>query len=364
MKAEYSPRIDLKNRTKLETVIPLDTPLVIFVDPSDACNFKCRFCPTSDRELMKKVERPWKQMTFELFQKIAKDMTMFPGKVEVLRLYKDGEPLINKKFADMIKFAKDVGASKYIDTTTNASLLTKEKGKSIAEAGLDRINISIYGVSSEHYLNFSDAKIEFERVLNNVKDFYEVRGKCEMLVKVNGDSLNEKEKQTFLDYFGDYTDKIYIEHTMSCWPEFEVKGVAVNQEKGIYGQDIKEADACSYPFYSISINSDGAVSVCFLDWSHKMIVGDVLKQSVQSIWEGKEMRAYRKMFLQGDRKKHNVCGGCGQMSHGMPDNIDPFKDDLLRKLTSEGYFAGVKDLIHESESSGVAVQLSATQKRT
>ena len=59
MKAEYAPRIDLKNRTKLENVIPLKTPYVIFVDPSDACNFKCRFCPTSDRKLMKKVGRPY-----------------------------------------------------------------------------------------------------------------------------------------------------------------------------------------------------------------------------------------------------------------------------------------------------------------
>ena len=343
MKAEYSPRIDLKNRTKLETVIPLDTPLVIFVDPSDACNFKCRFCPTSDRELMKKVERPWKQMTFELFQKIAKDMTMFPGKVEVLRLYKDGEPLINKKFADMIKFAKDVGASKYIDTTTNASLLTKEKGKSIAEAGLDRINISIYGVSSEHYLNFSDAKIEFERVLNNVKDFYEVRGKCEMLVKVNGDSLNEKEKQTFLDYFGDYTDKIYIEHTMSCWPEFELRGVKVNPEKGIYGQEINEIDACPYPFYSFAINSDGLASVCFLDWGRKMIVGDARAQTVQSIWNGDGLKAYRKMFLEGKRKDHSVCSGCGQMTHGLPDNIDPYRENILSNLNQAGYFQEVGD---------------------
>ena len=57
MKAEIAPRIDLVNRTKLEEVIPLDTPFVVFVDPSDACNFKCKFCPTSDRDLMKEVGR-------------------------------------------------------------------------------------------------------------------------------------------------------------------------------------------------------------------------------------------------------------------------------------------------------------------
>lgn len=43
MKAEFKPRIDLKNRTKLETVIPLRTPFIINVDPADICNFQCKF---------------------------------------------------------------------------------------------------------------------------------------------------------------------------------------------------------------------------------------------------------------------------------------------------------------------------------
>jgi radical SAM protein with 4Fe4S-binding SPASM domain len=341
MKAKYEPRIDLVNRTKLELVIPLETPFVIFVDPSDACNFKCRFCPTSDRELMKAVGRPWKQLPFDLFTKIADDMAAFPEKVEVLRLYKDGEPLLNKRLADMIKYAKDVGASNRIDTTTNAALLTKEKGKAIADAGLDRINISVYGITNEHYKSFSGVKLEFERVLSNIRDFYEIRGNCEMLVKINGDTLTAKEKQLFLDQFGDYTDKIHIEHIMSCWPEFELRGVEVNSDKGIYGQEIKEVDACSYPFYSFSINSDGLVSVCFLDWGRKMIVGDVKEQSVQEIWNGKPMRAYRKMFLEGKRKQHQTCGNCGQMTHGLPDNIDPFKEQLLHKLNDIKYFKDV-----------------------
>ena len=46
-------------------------------------------------------------------------------------------------------------------------------------------------------------------------------------------------KQAFLDFFGDFADKIHIEHIMSCWPEFELQGVEANKEKGIYGQEIR-----------------------------------------------------------------------------------------------------------------------------
>ena len=77
MKAEIKPRIELENRTKLETVIPLSTPFVIFVDPADSCNFKCNFCPTGDSELMKKVGRPFKVMNFELYKKIIDDICEF-----------------------------------------------------------------------------------------------------------------------------------------------------------------------------------------------------------------------------------------------------------------------------------------------
>ena len=178
MKAEYSPRIDLKNRTKLQEVIPLSTPLTLFVDPSDACNFKCKFCPTSDRDLMKEVGRPWRTMDFEVFKKICNDMLQFPKKIEVLRLYKDGEPLLNKHFSTMVKFAKENKVANRIDTTTNASLLSEEKANQLANIGLDRVNVSVYGVKNEHYRSFSSTKIEFERVLNNIKYFYSVKKNC------------------------------------------------------------------------------------------------------------------------------------------------------------------------------------------
>jgi len=332
MKAELKPRIELENRTKLESVIPLSTPFVIFVDPADSCNFQCTFCPTGDLELMKKVGRPFKVMNFDLYKKIIDDIAQFDKPIKVLRLYKDGEPLLNRKLPEMIKYAKEKGIAEGIDTTTNASLLTNERSLALIEAGLDRINISIEGVNKEQYKSFSKVDIDYEELVENIKFFYENKKQCEVLVKINGDILTEDEKQLFLDTFGNHCDKIYIEHIMSCWPEFEIKDVDVNKEFGIYGQEIKEVSVCPYPFYSFSINSDGSASTCFLDWSRKLIIGDAKTQSVKSIWFGDKMKEYHKMFLEGRRKEHPVCKDCGQLTHGMPDNIDKYSEELLKKL--------------------------------
>lgn len=332
MKAKIKPRIDLENRTKLEAVIPLSVPFIINVDPADSCNFKCKFCPSGDRALMKNVGRPFKTMDFELYKKIIDDICEFEKPIKVLRLYKDGEPLLNPRFAEMVKYAKEKKCSERIDTTTNASLLNPKRNLEIIEAGLDQINISIEGVNEKQYSDFSNYKIDFNKLVENVRHLYENRKNCEIIIKICGDTISEDDKKKFYEIFGDIADGVYIEHTMSCWPEFELKGVKVNQEVGLYGQKIKEVQVCPYVFYSFSINSDGLASACFLDWSKKLIIGDAKSESVKDIWNGEKLLNYQKMFLQKKRKEHPFCGNCGQMSHGLPDDIDAYAEELLNKL--------------------------------
>jgi MoaA/NifB/PqqE/SkfB family radical SAM enzyme len=45
-------------------------------------------------------------MKMDLYKKIIDDMKKFEHPIKVLRLYKDGEPLINKHFPEMISYAK------------------------------------------------------------------------------------------------------------------------------------------------------------------------------------------------------------------------------------------------------------------
>lgn len=332
MKAKIKPRIDLENRTKLEAVMPLSVPFIINVDPADSCNFKCKFCPSGNRALMKNVGRPFKTMDFELYRKIIDDICEFEKPIKVLRLYKDGEPLLNSRFAEMVKYAKENKCSERIDTTTNASLLNPKRNLEIIEEGLTRINISIEGVNEKQYLEFSNYKIDFDKLVGNIRHFYENKKKCEMIIKINGDTISDDDKNKFYEIFGDIADGVYIEHIMSCWPEFELKGVELNQEFGIYGQKIKEVQVCPYVFYSFSINSDGSASACFLDWSRKLIIGDAKSESVKDIWNGVKLLNYQKMFLKKKRKEHPVCRDCGQMSHGLPDDIDDYAEMLLDRL--------------------------------
>lgn len=336
MKAENKPRIDLKNRTKLETVIPLSVPFIINIDPSDVCNFQCKFCPTADRELMKATPgRKFGLMDFGLYKKIIDDICEFERPIKVLRLYKDGEPLLHPQFVDMVEYARAKKCSERIDTTTNASRLNPHVNARLARAGLDRINISIYGMNEVQYLDFSKARIKFNALVANIRDFYEQRGNCEVIIKIIGDVISEDDVKRFFEVFSDIADGINVDHIMSCWPEFDLEkyGITVNREVGVYGQRLTgEVKVCPYIFYSFSINSNGSASSCFLDWERKLIIGDAKTESVKDIWHGAKLLAHQKMMLMKQRKQHPVCGNCGQMTHGMPDNIDHHAEELLKKF--------------------------------
>lgn len=341
MKAKIEPRINLDNRTRLENVIPLSTPFILFVDPSSICNFRCKFCPTGHRDLIK--ERFNGNMDFDIYKKIINDLKIFDKKLKVLRLYKEGEPLLNRNFANMVKYAKDSGYVEYVDTTTNGYFLNYDLGEKILCAGLDKINISVNGLSNETFLKFTGVKIDFDKYIDNIKKFYKLResGKynCEICIKITGDFLTEDEKIMFYETFGDYTDRIFIENISPCWPEFDVEDntkINISKTNGIYGQSINnetEIVVCPYIFYSTTINSDGTVSLCFLDWAHKLITGDVNKQSLKEIWDGDLLHNYQIENLNGRRKKNDVCMNCGQLKYCMPDNIDPYIKDILLRMT-------------------------------
>ncbi len=334
MKAEIKPRIELENRTKLEEVIPLETPFLIFLDPSDLCNFKCKFCPTGNKALIKKTKRCSGLMDFELYKKIVDDLCIFEKPIKVLRLYKDGEPLLNPRFADMVRYAKERGCALQVDTTTNASLLEPKKNLGLIDAGLDRIYISLNGLSDESYREFTNYKMDFNKLVDNIRHYYEHRGNCLVCIKMVGDNLSPDDHNRFFEIFGNISDRIFIEHIAPCWPTFEMTDATPNKSVGIYGQEIKEVEVCPYIFYSLSINSDGKVSLCFLDWARKLIVGDVKTENFKDIWNSDALFEYRKMHLLKKRKGHHICGACGQLSHCLPDDIDSYAEILLKRVDS------------------------------
>lgn len=331
--AKEKYRVNIENHTTLGTVVPLEAPFVLLIDPSNLCNFMCKFCPTGDKNLIRSTGRYNGLLQFELYKKIIDDLKDFDTPIKTLRLYKEGEPLVNPKFADMISYAKKSGFVERIDTTTNGALLTKEKNREIIHAGIDQINISVNGISAEQIYYFTRTKVNFDEYVRNIKDLYENRANCEISIKAIQENLSQEEQNIFYDIFGPISNRISLEHISPAWPTFEIhKDVESTFTVGNYGQEIVERAVCPYIFYIMVINSDGRVSTCVGDWPNKLIVGDTKKESIKNIWQGIALNSHRFAHLEGKRKEEVFCSACEVVKYGTLDNLDPYTDDILIKM--------------------------------
>ncbi len=335
MKAEIKSKLNLEQRVLLQEAIPLETPFLLYVDPSSACNFRCTFCPTGHTDLVKASEYKRSVMHIELFKKLLQDLEAFSQPLKVMRMNKIGEPLLNKELPTMIALAKAGGRVQSIDLATNASMFSPELLTRLVDAGLDRLNVSLEGVTREQYAQHAKVDVDFDRLVDNIRWLYAHRGQCEVTIKIPGDYLSEQDRQRFFDLFGDYCDRIFVEKLSPIWPEFDVAkraGVATEEREGQYRQALLEKDVCTYIFYAMAVNADGTVSACCPDWDQKLIVGDLNSTPLRDIWHSPAMHNLRLQHLRGARRDNPLCKGCGHIKHAQVDNIDAYKRQLLDKL--------------------------------
>src|SRR6185312_1790612 len=145
-------------REALGDLLPLPNPISMQVDPASLCNFKCSFCPTGDPKLIKQSGRAQVFMKFELFEKIVADIATFERPLKVLKLFKDGEPMLNPRFVDMVALAK-------------------------REPKIER-------VTAERYLSFARVRFDYDAFVENVRHLFSIRGDMKLHVKTVAQNLD------------------------------------------------------------------------------------------------------------------------------------------------------------------------------
>ena len=325
----------------LQDVVPLDTPLVINIDPTNMCNFKCIFCPTGNDELRKITHRPSGHMTLELFKKLIDDIKQFSNKVKTLLLHKDGEPLLNKNIIEMIKYAKQADCFESIVLTTNASLLTPSISEKLVTSGVDIIRCSIYHTTDEGYKELTRNNIAYLKIIENIKylyDFKESNNKnMHIFVKTLNTDMSQTNINKFFKDFEDIADTVNIDGLIGYSNTSKVDLTLGKAKYAIDGKSELNYDrvVCPDPFKQIAINFNGEVSVCCVDWNMVGIIGDANTESVIDIWNGDKLREHRITQLKGNRDTISTCQGC-QYIYGIKyyNDLDSKRDEILSKLTT------------------------------
>jgi len=324
---------DLRGERTVDIVkeFPLDTPLTMFIEPTNACNYRCTFCPTGHPDLLRQVGRKNTLMDFEVYKTLIDGIAEFPKPLKMLNMYKDGESLIHPRFTDMVRYAKDSGISEQIWVKTNGQLLSPEYNQRLVRCGLDMVGISVNGVNSESFFEITRVNVNYEKFRANVLDLYQRRGFMKVSCKIADTNLTDWQKQKFLDDFGDRCDYIAIEG-LHGWSTSEVYDWKLGTDQSFDGTPRQNKIACPLILYMLTVSSNGDVSICNDDWAHYHQLGNINDDTIADIWQGVSLKRFRRMHLSGKREDNPACANCDYMQ-ALPDNIDESLSMLLQKLT-------------------------------
>ena len=346
VKAKIQPRIYSADKVKLEDVAPLKTPFSVHIDVCSYCNFKCSFCFQADTLGKKEKDFPHGMMKMDLFKKTVDDLKDFPDRIKKIKIGNHGEPTMHPDLPKHIKYARDSNVADIIEVFTNGSKLNPKLNRELVDAGLQRINISLEGLSSERYLKVAKAKINWDEFLANIKDLYDYsrkNGDLVIYVKVvnnaselNGKtvfSLSEDEKKYFYKTFGNIADEVYIEKIVPQWAETQEDKQNELEYTGMYDQKtVKYKKVCPFIFMYLHINHDGIVSPCTLDWPREVAIGDASKNTASEIWNGQKLKDLQIAQLKGERDQIKFCKDCSAPMVCCDENLDNNTDNLLNKI--------------------------------
>lgn len=327
----FKPRAKIDGRQPLGLLAPLSTPIVVIIDPSSACNFRCAFCPTGDLELIRNTKRYQGLLDINIYKKCIDDLGGFSQGIHMLKLYKDGEPMLHPKFVEMVEYARSKPWIGRIFVTTNGSRLSQELSRKLVGSGLNIIHISLEGMSAEKYKDFAKVSFNFDALVEQIAYLYSIRGECEISVKIPYENLAKGEEKRFHEVFKDICSSYFIESISPVWPTFDVSSLGPLME-GVYRTGTKSLEVCPYIFYQMAVNSDGTVSACCVDWNRELIIGDARVSSLVDIWNGELYNSLRVTHLEKRRCEKDSCRNCGQLTHAAKDDIDVHAGAILKKM--------------------------------
>jgi hypothetical protein len=290
-------------------------PSKIWIETTSWCNFSCNFCPSSFLKREKKI------MEEDLFRKIVDELNEMKWVGEV-HLYGDNDPLTDPYLVDRIKYIKSLPSLKKnpLILLSNMIKLDYDLLEQLYLAGVDRF-------TGDRYM--SDEKMNtLFAAFQKLKDKYD-----NIKVFDNYKFWNN----TFVMKRNDFNICIYPK---SEGDAKEVFGKNFNSRLSLIKTGKKLEDfrdrMCVRPFRHLDFFYDGRVPGCCQEWLYdpRNIMGDMNKNSIVEIWNGKPFMELRYNLLQYDRYFY-PCSKCD-------DHGDPYWF-ACRSVNSDGLSKKVSD---------------------
>ncbi|MDD5680977.1 MAG: radical SAM protein [Candidatus Omnitrophica bacterium] len=324
--------------TKSENILSVDSSFVrkelivggypyrLRVEISNACNLRC----TSSKEAFSRCPQ-WEinnaapvLMSFDFFKKIADETGRYLTHAE---LYNYGEPFMNPRAVDMIRYLKQINPEVIIEMHTNGHYFkTEKKREDIINSGLDILSFSVDGITQEVYEKYRIGG-DLETVLRAIRGICALKKSMNMLKPrvifqfiVFEHNFHEAPKvEEFAKELG--ADEVALKTDIfNLRPELKISHADIySAVVGLQSKDSrdnffkKDEDAgrqfCDFPWVYPTILADGRVVICCRDGRYESLVGAIGGRTLIQVWNNEAAQEFRRRFLEEDTKPY-PCSLC------------------------------------------------------
>jgi MoaA/NifB/PqqE/SkfB family radical SAM enzyme len=294
--AQSTHRSDVRQKTEsgARWSMPYaEKPRFIQMETVTKCNARCEFCPQNE------ILRDPARMPTETWQKIVDDTR---GLGITYRPFLTNEPFVDNRMPEIVRYIKQNDPTAKVEFNTNGELVTEKMGIDLLEAGVDIMRFSIDGLSRETY-EPSRLGINYDRVMERTQRFLELwdqggyRDKVFTELRMIEVPENRHEIEDYRDFWGPKCSEVLITQ-MYQWPW-----------TGQQRQDVV-MKPCLKILDELFFYSNGNATVCCWDVHERAVVGNVLEQSVQEIWESYAANCLRDLLDDGRRDLIQLCSRC------------------------------------------------------
>lgn len=229
------------------------------------CNYSCSFCPANkpDENLYGGASNG-EEMQFNLYKKIIDELSAldFHGRISP---YLMNEPLLDKRMADFVSYAREKCPYSFLFLQTNGSLIDADCLSRLIDAGLDELYVNDY--------------TDNQGVINHIKEMHLSK---DTLAHLTVEKRNKNEHMS--NRAGSFKTDHVLKHFLPI--------------------------SCAKPFNQMFIAFNGEAVLCCQDWRFTQVMGDLQEHSLKEIWANKAYNDIRHSLNLFHRDENALCAKC------------------------------------------------------
>lgn len=275
-------------------------PPNLAIELTNKCNLKCTYCSST---LARRPQGFMSRLVFERLTTEVRDVG-----IRRVSIVGNGEPTLHPQFDEFIR--KAGRAARFVELTTNGTLLSEKNVTAILEAPVDVIHISVDSNTKTGYER-SRVNGKFEYLLRNLERLMsaKVSSRSSILVSIRlmlrpSEMAARDELTSFWKPYGDVVSHHYVMNFMGL----DADGFVPLKQQDVYPR-------CSLPFKILDVRWNGDVPLCHygtLQTGHPdgLLLGNIAEASLVELWTSATMRGYRKAHRDRAQPGMPICRGC------------------------------------------------------